>query len=765
MKKTFSLLLQISLILPLGLLPVAEVHADATVIFLTDTGATSWSVPSDWNNSNNTIEVIGAGARGANADFGGGGGAYSKSTNVTLTPGGSVGINVGAGSSGADGVDGEDTYLCNSTSNCASIGGTAVVVGAKGGSYTGPGGASASGVGDVKYSGGAGGASNDTSCPGGAGGAGGPNGVGGAGGVGLTYGGAGGGGGGGGSAGTSGPGDFNSGAGGNNYLGVGGGASVGFTSPGNHGVDGGGGGGIGYAGGTAGNGGAGTEWDATHGSGGGAGGTCQSSGTGGAGGLYGGGSSGGAYASSGNDSAQGIIVITYTPGAAATRVTLSKPANNLGLVGYWSMNEGSGTVAGDFSGNNNSGSLSGATWTNGKFGKAVSLDGVNDYVSGSGVNLAGTPFTISAWIRTNYTANETYFSLGTEQNSNKAIHLRLLSNTSVRFALFNDDVDVTLTDIANRWTHIVVTLDSSLMQRVYQDGVEVGSRQAGAYYSGDTTWNVGRFAAVAGEYVTGSIDDVRVYTRQLSNAEVRSLYTSGVATVGGAEKSKVINGLVGYWPFNGSDVGWTSATAGSLYDRSGRGNDGTLTNMTQATAPTTGKISQGLKFDGVDDYITVPSNSSLETLTDFTFSVWFKLSRVGDPYINIINKGPNKAEYGLYIYNPGYSESITLWLNGAGASAFSFPGGIALNTWYHVLYTRTGSAIKGYLNGAEIQTDTYGTQVVSGTDNLDIGYQEGLVGTYMFPGVMDDLRIYNRGVTAAEAKQLYNLGSGTVIRQ
>ena len=199
MKKTFSLLLQISLILPLGLLPMAEVHADETIIFLTDTSATTWSVPSDWNNSNNTIEVIGAGARGgSNGVTGGGGGAYSKSTNVTLTPSASVGINVGAGSSGADATDGEDTYLCNSTSNCASIGGTAVVVGAKGGSNTGPGGASASGIGDVKYSGGAGGSSLDGSCAGGAGGAGGPNGVGGAGATGLTYGGPGGGGGGGG---------------------------------------------------------------------------------------------------------------------------------------------------------------------------------------------------------------------------------------------------------------------------------------------------------------------------------------------------------------------------------------------------------------------------------------------------------------------------------------------------------------------------------------------------------------------------------------
>ena len=154
-----------------------KVHAQ---IFLTS--GTSWTVPSDWNNTNNTIEVIGGGGgggggfsdssgSGGGGGGAGGGGAYSKVSNVTLLPGATVTISVGnAGGGGAastNGTAGGDTYICNSTVNCATITGTAVVVGAQGGGLGntgsttaggagGAGGSATSGIGTVKYNGGTG---------------------------------------------------------------------------------------------------------------------------------------------------------------------------------------------------------------------------------------------------------------------------------------------------------------------------------------------------------------------------------------------------------------------------------------------------------------------------------------------------------------------------------------------------------------------------------------------------------------------------------
>lgn len=235
-----------------------EGEIENTTVFLTS--GTSWTVPDDWDSTNNTVEVIGGGGNGGADVFriigggGGGGGAYSKVTNVTLTPASVVSYAVG----GAAG----DTYFCNASTNCGSISGSSVIVGAKGGSSAtlnagGAGGAAASGIGTTKYSGGAG--ANRTALGGGTGGgAAGPGGAGGA-----------------------------------------GSATTGGT----------GGGGAGGAGGASGSspaaGSAGTEWDATHGSGGG-GGAHSGISTGASGGLYGGG--GGGTSGAGR---QGIIAITY----------------------------------------------------------------------------------------------------------------------------------------------------------------------------------------------------------------------------------------------------------------------------------------------------------------------------------------------------------------------------------------------------------------------------------------------------------------------
>ncbi len=277
------------------------------------TTGTTWTVPADWKNTENIIEVIGGGG-GGEGGAGGGGGAYSRISNATLTPGSTVTIQVGAG--GGPGANGQDSYFCNSTSNCASISGAAVVVGAKGGTGGGgwgafnsvAGGSAAAGVGTVKYSGGASGSSPAQLGISGGGGAGGPNGNGARGGdaSGATDQGGGGGGGGGGTAGTD------PGPGGNNYLGAGSGAT------GKAGTNGGGGGG---SGGWAsnllgGDGGAGTEWG-TAGSGGGGGGGGEDNRVvpGGNGGLYGGGGGGFRGGDSGKSrGAQGVIVVRYKTG-------------------------------------------------------------------------------------------------------------------------------------------------------------------------------------------------------------------------------------------------------------------------------------------------------------------------------------------------------------------------------------------------------------------------------------------------------------------
>jgi hypothetical protein len=290
-----------------------------SVVFLRTTGGVfSWTVADNWNDADNTVEVIGGGGGGARNQFdggarGGGGGAYSAVSNLNLTPGGSVSYRVGSGGAGGilssqNGGDGGDTWF-----NGASLGASSV--GAKGGTGGsgrtggGVGGSAGSGIGSIKFSGGnaGSGAGGDPNSGGGGGGAaGGPHGNGAAAGNASGTDGSGGGGADGGSAGSS------DGPGGNNRFNFGGGAD------GVSGEQGGGGGGgdTGNAGGPGGNG----EqlWTQTiapitsAGPGGGGGGGGRDS-NGGHAGEYGGGGGGAGEdpPSGGGNGAQGIIIITW----------------------------------------------------------------------------------------------------------------------------------------------------------------------------------------------------------------------------------------------------------------------------------------------------------------------------------------------------------------------------------------------------------------------------------------------------------------------
>lgn len=306
-------------------LPTTPVNATKTVYL---TSGTTWNVPSDWNDANNSVEVIGGGGNGrqtTGSAAGGGGGGYSKVSNANLPEGSPVTYAVG-------GVAG-DTWFCNTNTNCASIGGTAVIVGAKGGvsATTGTGasgGLAASGVGTIKYSGGSGGSAiggtNDQG--GGGGGAAGPFGDGASGGnangPSNNSAGSGGGGGGGGTAGGNPTIDL-PGFGGANFLGGSSSAGSGAGNWNARGIHGGGGGGgdLNLCGGSGGNG---IEWDYAHGSGGGGGGAGFGQ-CGGDGGLYGAGGGGGVTRGNG---APGIIRIVYAPSVSPTFIQEAEVAWN-----------------------------------------------------------------------------------------------------------------------------------------------------------------------------------------------------------------------------------------------------------------------------------------------------------------------------------------------------------------------------------------------------------------------------------------------------
>ena len=190
----------------------------------------------------------------------------------------------------------------------------------------------------------------------------------------------------------------------------------------------------------------------------------------------------------------------------------------------YSFNQGNGGTALDASDNGNNGTISGATWTSqGRYGNALSFDGVSNLVRASNVTL-GSAFTIMAWIYSPTNAQyETIVTVGT----NRDFYLR-----SGVIAFYDGSTERPFGSKISRnvWHHVALVSDGSTL-RVYLDGAPRGTPQALSLGSITGVLQVGALPVGSGNYdfFGGRIDEVRVYSRALTQAEVQSDMTTPVA--------------------------------------------------------------------------------------------------------------------------------------------------------------------------------------------------------------------------------------------
>jgi hypothetical protein len=197
------------------------------------------------------------------------------------------------------------------------------------------------------------------------------------------------------------------------------------------------------------------------------------------------------------------------------------------------------------------------------------------------------------------------------------------------------------------------------------------------------------------------------------------------------------NGLIGYWSFDGLDMSGNIA-----YDRSGQGHNGTLTNGPQAAA---GKIGQAMEFHGGTDY--VDTGSDFISTNALTISAWvYARSYGGSGQGRILDNGSTV----LKVPNTDY---FAFSSDGQVTAARSESGSLNLNSWTHVVVTRTSTGIANfYINGVGSGTaDQNSGSPAAGTMNLFIGGD----GSHAWDGLIDEVRIYNRVLSPDEIKQLY----------
>ena len=204
-------------------------------------------------------------------------------------------------------------------------------------------------------------------------------------------------------------------------------------------------------------------------------------------------------------------------------------------------------------------------------------------------------------------------------------------------------------------------------------------------------------------------------------------------------------------------------------DSSGNGRNGVLTNFNfnSLSGWTTGKFSNALMFDGSNDYVNITDDGSL-SLDRVSVEVWFNRRGPGPGGWDgsIVSKEAPAVGSGKYNYyirtsaNNNYKIDFNVH-NSSGDACTLFSKVVAeTGKWYHVVGTSDGTSFKLYING-EVQTEFDQIATCVPTTLAKDTSKSLLIGngaTFYFNGTIDEVRIYNRALSAAEVKQQYQSG-------
>lgn len=436
---------------------------------------------------------------------------------------------------------------------------------------------------------------------------------------------------------------------------------------------------------------------------------------------------------------------------------------NQGVVGHWKLDQESAqssTVTADSTGHANHGTISGnPTYTTDRMGTAnaaMNFDGSGDFVQIPESSLwdFGTgDLAVSFWFNTSYGSREHALNIGT-------------SSANISFD-FNDGeygtwvywmsggspyVRTTTSYNDGNWHHLVFRRGSGTAELII-DGISKGTRadSTNIQLSGDLV--IGAGSAVGWMPWNGKLDDIRVYNRSLSDAEIQKLYTHYKPQL----QSPAQKGLVGHWPLTSESI----ATGGKAADTTPHANHGTISGVTVRN--------HGYKFPGnINAYINLDEHvSNIASLTEGTITAWIKTDSTPGVGRFLIMSASDKNDNSSDLCVNLYQGKLEYYVREEDETSDPIPAGdystatIDDGNWHHIAITQNSSGYKGYIDG---QIDTgIGGSANAFFDNINtlntwrIGNREDSVygNEYGFKGNLADVRLYDRALDATEISNLY----------
>ncbi len=189
-------------------------------------------------------------------------------------------------------------------------------------------------------------------------------------------------------------------------------------------------------------------------------------------------------------------------------------------------------------------------------------------------------------------------------------------------------------------------------------------------------------------------------------------------------------------------------------DVSRYGNNGTWGNSTTGNISyVTGKYNNGIEFDGIDDYVDTGVDLSWSNVSNFSMAVWIKPNTVTGGH-SILGKPPTLYEYTLY--QTDQQVEFIYWTS-TGTNAIKLDSStnvLSVGQWTHAVVTYNGSLATLYLNGVEDINAISTGEFHDRANNMQIGTAYNGGANY-FNGTIDEVRIWNRSLSANEINNLY----------
>ena len=433
-----------------------------------------------------------------------------------------------------------------------------------------------------------------------------------------------------------------------------------------------------------------------------------------------------------------------------------------GLIGYWPF---SGN-ANDASGNNNNGTVNGATLTTDRFGNTNSAytfrntDSINCGTSSSLFLTKSNVLSISYWTKSSVSAfpyiSKYQENVATNSNFFVGASATGISN-SIRITgdgQNSSDFPV----LSTQWNHICVVYKGNIDSAfVYINGIFVAEKYVKyATQISNKALVFGRKLSNAYPNPNGQLDDIRIYNRALTQQEINFLYfetpyVGNIVTVHDTVKitnTTVPNGLVAYYPFNGN-----------AKDESGNGKNGTV-NGAALTTDRFGNPSSAYSFNGTNDI----NISSLNLNSDWSISFWINslnlngfdlqyplglgcssLSSGGTPGFGITGGNVNSICNQLQLNNMFLTDASSICGTNLWISTYQN------NVWYNVVIDKSNTQYNIFINGIKNVT---GSLINLNIESLLLGKRCNL-NFAKFIGKLDDIKIYNRTLDSTEVKTLF----------